>query len=71
MIAKIIKAVIFAGLMTGVYFIAANIAYYHFNGETMFANIHYYAWVQYAIGAAPMFVGALIVELLRTFLARK
>ncbi len=71
MILKIIKAIIFAALMTLIYFISANIAYYHFNGETMFANIHYYAWVQYSIGAAPMFAGALVVELLRKFLGRE
>jgi hypothetical protein len=39
--------------------------------QTMFHNIHYYAWVQYAEGAGMMFIVSFILELLRNLLGKK
>lgn len=71
MFLKIAKAIGFALLITSLYIIAANIAYYVFNGETMFHHFHYFAWVQYALGAALMLVGALALEIIRAFTGNK
>ncbi len=69
MLLKFIWSVVYAGIMTIVYGIAANIAYYIFNGQTMIHDFHYYAWVQYAYAAGFMFVLAFVVELIRVIIA--
>lgn len=65
MFQKLKRSLGYAALTTLIYFIAANIGYYFFNYRSMFADIYYYDWVEYAIVAGIIFVCSVIVELFR------
>lgn len=56
----------FAILTTAIYFITVNIGYYYFNKQTMFKDIYYYEWVEYAISTGIFFVCILLVEFFRS-----
>jgi hypothetical protein len=65
MLPKILKSVFYAALTTVVYFIAANLGYYYFNRQSMFADIYFYEWVEYAGVAGVIMVCSVVIELFR------
>ncbi len=71
MFRKILSSTLYAALITVIYFIAANIGYYLFNRRTMFADVYFYEWVEYAIVAGIMFFCTLVVELIRNVFTKK
>ncbi len=71
MFRKILSSTLYAALITVIYFIAANIGYYLLNRRTMFADVYFYEWVEYAIVAGIMFFCTLVVELIRNVFTKK
>lgn len=71
MIQQILKATGYAGIVTGIYIIAANLVYYYFNGVSMLENWHYYDWVEYAYSAGLLFVAVAILENVKAVLRRE
>lgn len=65
MLLRIIKSVLYAALTTVIYFISANIGYYYFNRQSMFADIYFYEWLEYAIVAGIIMVCSVVIELFR------
>lgn len=68
MILNILRALGFSVFITIIYQIAANISYYLFHGETMFANLHGYSWVEYSIAGGILFLGVFLFDLTRRLL---
>lgn len=62
---------LYAALITFIYFIGANLGYYLFNRRTMFADIFFYEWVEYALVAGFVFFCMLIIEWVRNFIRFK
>ena len=72
MFKTILKSLVAAAIYTLLFFGVVNICYWRYNmHQTMFHNIHYYAWVQYAEGAGMMFAAAFIFEMIRHLLRKK
>ncbi|ABW66001.1 hypothetical protein [Desulfosudis oleivorans] len=69
MIVSILGAVGYSVLITAIYAVAANICYFLFHGENMFANLHGYVWVEYVISAGIIFGAVFFFELTRRLLA--
>ncbi|MDY6906169.1 MAG: hypothetical protein SWH61_15970 [Thermodesulfobacteriota bacterium] len=70
MLQKIVKALAYAGIVTLLYIIAANLVYYYFNGVTMMENWHYYDWVEYAYSAGLLMIAVSVLEMARALLRR-
>jgi hypothetical protein len=67
-----LKSLVFAVIYTAIFFAVVNFFYWRYNmHQTMFHNIHYYAWVQYAEGAGGMFILSFIFEMIRNSLGKK
>lgn len=68
MLSKILskEVIMFTAVFTALFFIIVNICYYIFNGVNMFTPIHYYQWVEYALGTGAMAVCVFIIEALRS-----
>lgn len=71
MIRKIFFALLYADVIALLYVIIANIIYYFTYGNTMWANWHYYSWVQYAYTAGLFLIAVSILEIIRAVIARK
>ncbi|MBU1170120.1 MAG: hypothetical protein KKD44_11200 [Proteobacteria bacterium] len=71
MLKKIIKSLLYSGLITAIYFIASNGMYYFFNRQTMFADPYFYEWVEYLVVAGVLFVCVSIMECIRYFYFQK
>lgn len=71
MFQKIVKAVLYSGVITVIYFIAANLLYYVFNRQTMFADPYFYEWVEYLVVAGILFVCVSLMEIARNFYFQK
>ena len=65
MIASILGAVGYSILITAIYAVAANFCYFLFHGENMFANLHGYGWVEYAISAGIIFGAVFFFDITR------
>lgn len=65
MLPTIMKSVFYAALTTVVYFISANIGYYFINRQSMFADIYFYDWVEYAVVAGIIMICSVVIELFR------
>lgn len=65
MFLKIFKSVLYSGVITVIYFIAANIMYWVFNRQSMFADPYFYEWVEYLVVAGVIFVCVSLMEMVR------
>lgn len=72
MIGKIFsKNVILSTIISTVlFFIIVNYFYYYFNDQSMFKELHYYEWVEYAYGTGTMAVCTFIIEAIRNVLRK-
>lgn len=68
MFSKILGALGSSILITLIYTVAANISYYLFRGETMYANLHGYAWVEYVIAGGIILGAVFFSDLTRRLL---
>lgn len=68
MLSTILAVLGYSIIVTFIYATAANICYFLFRGETMFANPHGYSWVEYAIAAGILFGGVFFFDLTRRLL---
>lgn len=68
---KIFKSLLYSGVITVIYFIAANLMYWVFNRQSMFADPYFYEWVEYLVVAGVIFVCMSVTELVRNFYFQK
>ena len=71
MFLKITKSVVYSGAITIIYFIAANLMYWVFNRQSMFADPYFYEWVEYLVVAGVIFVSVTLMEMVRYVFLQK
>jgi hypothetical protein len=69
MIVSILGAVGYSVLITAIYAVAANICFFLFHGESMYANLHGYVWVEYAIAGGIILGSVFFFDITRRLLA--